>query len=52
MLRALGLADSRIYTAIRIGIGRYNIEGEIDETARRLAQAVAQARGRTVPSRA
>ena len=52
VLRALGLDDTRVYSAIRFGIGRYNIEGEIDETARLLAHAVAESRARTAPSRA
>ncbi len=45
VLRALGLSDARVYSAIRVGIGRYNTEGEIDEAARRLAHAVVAARG-------
>jgi len=44
VLRALGLSDARVYSAIRVGIGRYNTEGEIDEAARRLAHAVVAAR--------
>jgi len=44
VLRALGLSDARVYSAIRVGIGRYNTEGEIDEAARRLGQAVVAAR--------
>jgi cysteine desulfurase len=47
VLRALGLSDARVYSAIRVGIGRYNTEGEIDEAARRLAQAVVAARSRS-----
>ena len=52
VLRALGLDDARVYSSIRFGIGRYNIEGEIDETARLLAHAVAESRARTASSRA
>jgi cysteine desulfurase len=52
VLRALGLSDARVYSAIRIGIGRYNTEGEIDEVARRLAEAVAAARSRAAHARA
>ena len=44
VLRALGLSDARVYSAIRVGIGRYNTEGEIDEAARRLGHAVVEAR--------
>ena len=52
VLRALDLDDARVYSSIRFGIGRYNIEGEIDETARLLAHAVAESRARTASSRA
>jgi cysteine desulfurase len=52
VLRALGLSDARVYSAIRIGIGRYNTEGDIDEVARRLAEAVAAARSRAAHARA
>jgi cysteine desulfurase len=52
VLRALGLSDARVYSAIRIGIGRHNTEGEIDEVARRLAEAVAAARSRAAHARA
>ena len=51
VLRALGLGDARVYSSIRVGIGRHNTEGEIDETARRLARAVAEARTRASPGR-
>ena len=47
VLRALGLSDARVYSSIRVGIGRYNTEGEIDEAARRLAHAVVAARSRS-----
>ncbi len=52
VLRALGLSDARVYSAIRIGIGRYNTEGELDEVARRLAEAVVAARSRAAHARA
>lgn len=52
VLRALGLDDARVYSAIRFGVGRYNTEGDVDETARLLAHAVAESRARTASSRA
>ena len=30
VLRAMGLPDERVYTALRFGIGRYNTDAEID----------------------
>jgi cysteine desulfurase len=52
VLRALGLDDARVYSSIRFGVGRYNIEGDVDETARLLAHAVAESRARNASSRA
>jgi cysteine desulfurase len=51
VLRAIGLADERIYTALRFGIGRFNDEGEIDETVAVLKTAVdaARMRGAALP---
>jgi cysteine desulfurase len=46
VLRALGLADDRIYTALRFGLGRYNVEPEIDEAVERVARAVDEVRAR------
>ena len=46
VLRALGLPDERIYTALRFGIGRFNDAAEIDAVVDALTQAVATARGR------
>jgi cysteine desulfurase len=46
VLRALGLADERIYTALRFGIGRFNDAAEIDEAVKSLAAAVDTARSR------
>ena len=46
VLRALGLADERIYTALRFGIGRFNTAEEIDAAAEMLAAAVTDARNR------
>jgi cysteine desulfurase len=47
VLRALGLGDDRIYTAIRFGIGRPNTEEEIDSVVEALAEAAAVARNRS-----
>jgi cysteine desulfurase len=52
VLRALGLDDARVYSSIRFGVGRYNTEGDVDETARLLAHAVAESRARNTSSRA
>jgi cysteine desulfurase len=46
VLRALGLPDERIYTALRFGIGRFNDAAEIDAVVDALTEAVATARGR------
>ena len=43
VLRALGLADDRIYTALRFGIGRFNTAAEIDTVVDALAEAAAAA---------
>lgn len=51
VLRALGLDDARIYTALRFGIGRYNAADEIDAVVDALAEAVREARSRTSPVR-
>jgi cysteine desulfurase len=46
VLRALGLPEDRVYTALRFGIGRFNDEAEIDEAAQSLSHAVEAARSR------
>lgn len=51
VLRAMGLADERIYTALRFGVGRYNAAAEIDDAADALGQAVADARARATSPR-
>jgi cysteine desulfurase len=50
VLRAMGLSDSRIYTALRFGIGRFNGEIEIDHVVDAVAAAVKAARARTAPA--
>jgi cysteine desulfurase len=50
VLRAIGLADERVYTALRFGLGRYNDGGEVDEVVDALAEAVRAARERSRPA--
>ena len=46
VLRAIGLPDERIYTALRFGIGRFNDAAEIDSVVEALTHAVSVARSR------
>ena len=48
VLRALGLPDERVYTALRFGLGRYNTQAEIDETVEIVSSAVLEVRSRAV----
>lgn len=50
VLRALGLPDERIYTALRFGLGRYNTDAEVDAVVEQVAHAVELARGRSAAS--
>jgi cysteine desulfurase len=50
VLRALGLSDERVYTALRFGVGRYNDAGEIDSVVEAIAEAVKAARERWQPA--
>ena len=50
VLRALGLGDERVYTALRFGLGRYNDAGEVDTVVEALAEAVKTARARWQPA--
>jgi cysteine desulfurase len=50
VLRAMGLPDERIYTALRFGVGRYNRDDEIEAVVEALAEAVRAARARVAPS--
>ena len=50
VLRALGLPDERVYTALRFGLGRYNDAGEVDTVVEALAEAVKTARARWQPA--
>jgi cysteine desulfurase len=52
VLRAMGLSDERVYTALRFGIGRYNIDADVEEVVSTLNRAVADARARSSPARA
>ncbi len=47
VLQALGLPESRIYSAVRFGIGRGNTEADVDEAALRVAAAVSSSRARS-----
>jgi cysteine desulfurase len=50
VLRAIGLADERVYTSLRFGIGRFSGAGEIDTAVEVLAAAVEAARHRASAS--
>jgi cysteine desulfurase len=52
VLRAMGLSDERVYTALRFGVGRYNAAAEIDAAVEALVRVVAEARARSSPARA
>jgi cysteine desulfurase len=52
VLRAMGLSDDHVYTALRFGIGRYKTEADIAEVVSTLNRAVADARARSSPARA
>jgi cysteine desulfurase len=52
VLRAMGLSDERVYTALRFGVGRYNAAADIDDTVEALSRAVRDARARSSPARA
>jgi cysteine desulfurase len=49
VLRALGLHDERVYTALRFGLGRYNTAAEVDAAVDALARAVEDVRSRALP---
>jgi cysteine desulfurase len=51
VLRAIGLPDERVYTALRFGIGRYNTDAEVDEVVDTVASAASAARARGATSR-
>jgi cysteine desulfurase len=50
VLRAMGMTDERVYTALRFGLGRYNTQAEVDTVVEVLADAVRAARGRSSPA--
>lgn len=49
VLAALGLPEARIRSAVRIGIGRFNTEDEIDEAAAQIVRAVREQRAASTP---
>ena len=51
VLRAMGLCDERVYTALRFGVGRYNAASDVDDTVEALTRAVREARARSSPAR-
>jgi cysteine desulfurase len=50
VLRAMGLPDDRVFTALRFGLGRYNTEPEVDVVVEALARAVKATRERSAPA--
>jgi cysteine desulfurase len=46
VLRAMGLPDERVYTALRFGLGRYNTDAEVDDVVEALAAEANAARSR------
>jgi cysteine desulfurase len=44
VLRAMGVADEMAHASLRIGLGRFNTEEEVDQVARLLAEKVARLR--------
>jgi cysteine desulfurase len=50
VLRALGLSDERVYTALRFGLGRYNTDSEVDFVVEALVSAVRASRSRSASS--
>jgi cysteine desulfurase len=50
VLRAIGMTDERVYTALRFGLGRYNTQPEVDVVVEVLAEAIQIARGRSSPA--
>jgi cysteine desulfurase len=52
VLRAIGLPDERVYTALRFGLGRYNTAAELDAAVDAVASAAKAARERSDPIQA
>lgn len=50
VLRAMGIADERVYTSLRFGLGRYNTAAEVDAVVEALAEAVRVSRERSSPA--
>ncbi len=51
VLRALGMTDSRVYSSVRFGLGRYNARLDVDAVVDALISAVNAARERSAPVR-
>lgn len=51
VLRALGMTDSRVYSSVRFGLGRYNARLDVDAVVEALSAAVKAARARSAPVR-
>ena len=51
VLRALGLSDTRIHTALRFGLGRYNTRAEVEVVVDTLAREAAALRERLAGAR-
>ncbi len=51
VLRALGFPDSRVHTALRFGLGRYNTRAEVDACVETLAREVSARRARLASAR-
>ncbi len=50
VLRAMGLGDDRVFTALRFGLGRYNTEQDVDVVVDAIARSVKTARERSAPA--
>jgi cysteine desulfurase len=51
VLRALGMTDSRVYSSVRFGLGRYNARPDVEAVVTALAAAVKAARERSASVR-
>ncbi|MEZ4706543.1 MAG: cysteine desulfurase family protein [Caldilineaceae bacterium] len=49
VIQALGFGDERAHTALRISVGRFNIDAEIQEAVDRIVDAIRQLRRFSIP---